>query len=308
MRIRSLIPFALTLTIACGGGADDAATADASQEYEADAAATMDTNAEAIAAVNGLAEYWATHYNMGHGSMVASTLADESLFWTPSGMTFGKEAIEAALNGQIEAASPQLDIGIDETLIFGEVAMTRGTYALNAEAEGQAMSNTGYWISFAQVQEDGEWKTIGIVGNLDSPDQTPMPGESMPLPENGLGAELLQEQVDYYMTHFNMGHGGMVADRYTEDAVVMGAGESINQGREAVAARLTEMTGAGAQIADISIWQAGELDDQHIGAIGTYTLEAGGETQNGHFISLYQRNDEGTPLLHWLLTGASAGM
>ena len=233
MRIRRLIPFALILTIACGGGADDAAMADASQDYEADA---TDANAETIAAINGLAEYWETHYNMAHGSMVASTMADESLFWTPSGMTFGKEAIEAALNGQIEAAAPQVDIAVDETLVFGQVGMTRGSYTLSADVDGQSMSNTGYFVTFVQQQEDGEWKNIGIIGNLDSTDQTPFPGESMPLPENGLGAELLQEQVDYDKTHFNMGHGDMVAGRYTDDAVVMGAGESISEGRDAVAA------------------------------------------------------------------------
>ena len=306
MRIRTLTPFVLTLAIACGGAdtddaavTDDAVTAEATQEYAADTGAD---DADAIAAVEAVAGYWETHYNMGHGSMVASTLADESLFWNGAGtMLFGREAIEAQLNAEIEASSPQMGLDVDETLIFGEMAMMRGTYEVSGTAEGDAFTNTGYWVSYAQNQE-GEWKTIGIVGNLDSDGQTTMPGESMELPENGEGAELLQERLEYYMTHFNMGHASMVANTYTEDAITMGSGEALTTGRAAVETRLAEMIAGGAKITELDIWTAGELDDQHVAGAGTYAIEGPDGTVNGHFTALYQRGDDGTLRVRWLLT------
>ena len=66
MKIRQTLPLLLTVgMVACAGGADDAAP-------EADAAPEMSADEQALAE---MADYWATHYNMGHSDMVGALYA-----------------------------------------------------------------------------------------------------------------------------------------------------------------------------------------------------------------------------------------
>lgn len=301
MRIRDLSPLLLALAVACGGSEmEQDATAEAEQQYAAEETAAEGA-ADAEAAVAAVSEYWETHYNMGHGSMVASKLVDDALTWWAGGtMLFGKDAIEASLNEEIEAASPQVQIEQDEAMVFGNFAVARGTYSVETTMEGETTTNTGYWTSLNE-NVDGEWMIHGVISNFDSADQTPPPGESMALPPADEGAQLLEERATYYETHFNAGHPDMVADTYTEDAVVMGAGEAAIQGRDAILQRLTEMTEAGAQVS-IEPWAARELDADHVAGIGTFTLETADGTAPGHWAAVYRRGADGTLRVHWLLT------
>ena len=69
MKLRTSLYLLLVLALAaCSGDAADT-------EAAADAAPEMSADEMAIAEV---AEYWVTHYNMGHPDMVASRYADAS--------------------------------------------------------------------------------------------------------------------------------------------------------------------------------------------------------------------------------------
>jgi len=297
MRIRTLIPFLSIAALGCAADtADEAATSEAPQEY----ASTADA-ASLAAFVDG----WATHYNMGHGSMVADFFAEDGLDWSGAGgMAFGREAIAASLQGAIDASSPHLTVAMDDQVISGSFAVARGTYSTEGTVDGEATSNSGYWMSFSEMI-DGEWKLHGLVSNLDSEQATPgFAATEMPEPlEN---ASLAAEGAEYFQTHFNMGHAGMVAERYAEDAVSMPAGGAAVTGREAIQAGLETLTSQGAQVS-ITPFAAGELDNGMVAAVGTYTMEIAGATTNGYYANLAQPSEDGTVQLVWSLTGVIPG-
>jgi ketosteroid isomerase-like protein len=298
MRIRRFALALVALTLACGGNGEPAADT----ELPADVVAE---DGGAVAAMQAISDYWETHYNLGHPSMVASKMQEDGLLWSGNGsMMFGRPAVEASLAAQIEGSGAQVQIEQDEALAFGEFGMARGTYEIAGNADGQDFTNTGYWMSLA-TNAEGEWQVVGLVTNLDSPDQPILPSESMELPEVLESASVLSDPANYYMTHFNLGHPSMVADRYTENAVTMGSGESMISGRDAILARLTGMTDAGAQVS-ITPWATQELNGgAWVAGVGTYTIAVPDqETVNGHFQALYQAVD-GEMQMHWLLTGAA---
>lgn len=300
MRIRTLAPFALALAIACGGAeTDETAVAEGTQEYAAGGEGAVD----AMAVATAITENWESHYNMGagHSAMALSDMADDGVMWSGDGtMTFGKDAIAANMEATFEAGSSQISIDSDEAIHAGDFIVTRGTYSVTSEMDGHSMTNTGYWVSLAENVE-GEWTLHGVVGNMNMTPEMMPPAPNNTIPENGAGAEIVAERLDYYITHFNAGHPDMVAATYTEDAVVMGSGEMMRTGRAAAEERLAEMTGSGAQIRNIDIWRARELDDEYVTAAGTYTLEGANGAVDGHFAALYKRVD-GELLMHWLLT------
>ncbi len=66
------------------------------------------------------------------------------------------------------------------------------------------------------------------------------------------------EGAAYFVTHFNAGHAAMVAERYAEDVVLIGAPED---GRAAMQANLQEMIDGGAQVT-VTLFAAAELGDE----------------------------------------------
>ncbi|WP_419165768.1 YybH family protein [Candidatus Palauibacter sp.] len=298
MRIRTLAPLALALTVACGEPAtDDAAMTDDMAEAMPDAEAAM----------TEITDYWQTHFNMGHGSMVASKYAEDAILWGSSGaMLYGREAIGAGLQARIDAEGSQIAIHPGETMGFGDQLVARGHYVLTGEVDGRAATNSGYYMALAD-NTDGEWSLKGMVSNLDTPDQTMSAGEMMEQTE-GMGGDLIQASGDYFVTHYNMGHASMVADTYTEDAVAMMAGEPAREGRAAVEEGLQAMFDAGVTFTGMTAWSAHDLDEGHVAGVGTYGTEGPDGAGGGHFAALYARGEDGSLMLHWLLTGAHPGM
>lgn len=301
MRIRSLTPFLALAIVACSAEtaeeAADVAAAPETQEYAAGADAAS------------LAAYvadWETHFNMGHGSMVADYFTDDGLMWSAtSGIAFGKEAIAAALQRGMDMASPQITIEMDDQIIEGDMAIARGTYRSEGSVDGQPTGNSGYWMSFAQMT-DGEWKTLGLISNVDS-DQ-PTPGfQAAEFPEPMEDASIVAEQAEFFVTHMNMGHAEMVAERYAEDVISMPSGQPLSTGRDGVLARLSEMAAAGAQFT-VTPYAAGEFGDDHVASIGTYTIEMDGETINGHYSNLARRTADGGLEFIWELTARHPNM
>ena len=287
MRTHLSTIFALMVVVACGGQAAD------------DAESSESSDGGAFAAVEALGENWERHYNMGagHGGMAVSHLVDSAIHWTGSGdMLFGKEAIVARLEAQLEAGSSQLQVDSEEIIFAGDFAAARGTY----EVAGSDGTVRGYYVSLNQNIE-GEWKTRGVVNNI-------VEGEAL---SGGVGevsdplegAALIQDELDYYKTHFNMGHPSMVAAKYTEDVVVMAHGAEAIMGRAAAEARLQGMVDAGAEISDVVAWNAGGMDDQYVMGIGTFAIGGSDGMVDGHFAGLYKRADDGSLQIHWLLTG-----
>jgi len=303
MRIRSLTPFLAVMALACGGGADDqAATADTAQDYAAEA---TDGAADAAAAVAGVAEAWETHYNLGHGSMVADFHAPDGLFFSADGsMLTGRETIAAELTSEIEAGSPQISIETDETIVEGEWAVGRGTYDVTATPEGgEPMTNTGYWTAlFHNV--DGSWLIQGLATNVDS-DQPVMPAAASEMPTADAALQIppgLAELEEAYETHFNLGHAPMVADLYTEDAVAMVSGMPAAEGSAAIEQNLARRIEAGAGNIDLQPIGFQVLRDDLVGSVGTLEIAMGEETRTGFYSALYERGADGAWKIKWALS------
>ena len=298
MRIRTFAPLAIALAFACGAPAtDDAAPADDAAADEAAATEDMaDAMLDADAAMATITDYFQTHYNMGHGSMVASKFVEDGVLWGSSGARLhGRDVIGEGLQMRMDAGSSEIAIHPGTAMAFGDQVVARGHYVLS----GGDARNSGYYMAVAE-NVDGEWALKGWVANFDTPDQTLEAGEMMEMPE-GMGGDLIQASGDYFVTHHNMGHASMVANTFTEDAVAMLPGESAREGRAAVEEGLQAMFDAGVTFSDMTAWSAHELADGHAVGIGTYGTESGG---GGHYAALYSPGEDGGLMLHWLLMGA----
>ena len=302
MRIRTLAPFALALVIACGEAeTEEAAMTEETAEAMDDAPAMSD----AEAAMTEITDYYETHFNMGHGSMVGGRYSEDGLLWSASGaMVYGSEAVGAALQARIDAEGSQLAIHPGETMGFGDQIVSRGHYVLTGTVDGAEVRNSGYYMAVAENVE-GEWSLKGVVSNYDTPDQSMSAGQMMEMPE-GMGGDLIQASGDYFATHYNMGHASMVANTFTESAVAMMPGERAREGRAAVEEGLQAMFDGGVTFSGMSGWSAHELDEGHVVGIGTYGTEGPDGAGGGHFAGLYSRGEDGDLMLHWLLMGAHA--
>lgn len=303
MRIRTLAPLALAMTFGCGEPAtDDAATAEEMPAAETEAMLDAD------AAMAGITDYFQTHYNMGHGSMAASRFAEDGVLWAASGtMLYGREAIGAGLQARMDSEGSQVAIHPGAAIAFGDQVVARGHYVLTGTVDGAEVTNSGYYMTVGQ-DVDGEWQLKGMVTNFDTPDQSMAAGMVMDQPE-GMGGDLIQASTDYFVTHYNMGHAGMVANTYTEDAVAMMPGERAREGRAAVEEGLQAMVDAGVTFSGISGWSAHELEGGHVVGIGTYGTEGAEGSAGGHFAALYAPGEDGGLMLHWFLMDAHpAGM
>ncbi|MFV1988761.1 MAG: nuclear transport factor 2 family protein, partial [Gemmatimonadota bacterium] len=290
MRIRVLTPFLAIAALACTAEtADEPATAEDPQEYA--------SNADA-ASIASFVNDWQTHYNMGHGAMVAGYFSEDGLMWSGSqGMIHGSQTIAAALQGEMDLASPQITIGVDDQVIRGNFAVVRGTYSAEGTIDGEVTANSGQWMSFNEMI-DGEWKVHGLISNIGEGQEAPG-FQSTEMPEPHESAAMGAEGASFFETHFNMGHPDMIAERYAENAVLMGT--TIDYGRDALIANLTELTDAGAQVT-ITPFASSELGDDYVMSIGTYTMEIDGAASTGHYSNLALKTEDGSLRTLWSLT------
>jgi len=299
------ILFVVLAVAACGGAAEEP-VADTGAAAAADAA-PMDDGA----ALDELTEYFVTHYNMHHAGMVAELYADDAVFLATDGsVREGKAAIEAAMEEGM-AAQPTLALNVDDRIITGDAAVSRGTWAVEQTPEGADAPVTldGHYLT-VQAKIDGEWKTTVVITNYDEapPEGTPYNetvGEAPP----ELTDSPLSELVAYYATHWNMGHGDMVASRYAEDAVAAFADMPQASGREAIAAQMNERI-EGGNTPQLTIHEVAAEDiggGYYIGG-GWYEMVADAGNSVGAYIMLVRAGDDGTMQIQWAVSNAQPAM
>ncbi len=297
--VRPLLSLAFVglVTAACApeqGG--DATPEDAMPE------AADEATSAAVAGAEEVMGYFETHYNMGHGSMVANRFAEQAILWGGDGsMLHGREAIAATFEAQIANAGTQVAIHPGEVMGFGDTGLARGHFVMTGEQDGEEVRSSGHYFAVVGPAEGGVWEIHAMITNRDGQDQLVLPAQMTDAPE-GQGAELTQAHADYFVTHLNMGHAGMVAETFTEDAVLMGSGSSLMEGRESVQGWLQSAVDGGVALGDMTTWGARTLSDEYVAGIGTFSATSPAEATSGHFAALYRRAEDGTLLLHWLLT------
>jgi len=249
--------------------------------------------------------YWEEHYNMGHASMVAATYHEEA--WTlPSagGIVMGPAAIEADLEKTM-ASSPTASIAGLDNMLFGDQAVTMGTYAVQSTGpDGEPMEFDGTYMNL-MARVDGAWLIEGSIVNYgearpdwwtwNEPDSEPMPDEGT-----------MGEFTDYFATHWNMGHASMVAETYTEDAMVSYSNGPVITGRAAVETEIGVRIGEGTQltihnVGTIELGEGWTLDG------GWYLVDGpddAGTIQTGTYLHLLQQQEDGSWMIHWAVTTA----
>jgi uncharacterized protein (TIGR02246 family) len=292
------------LLVACGGdSADEAAPA---EEMEAGAEAMAGGAAVAVGdeeALDDLATYWETHYNMGHADMVASVYTEDAVALPASGNVFeGRAAIEADLAAGM-ASSPQATINSMETMIFGDMAVGIGTYSISASPEGaEAMAWSGAYMNLV-TKVDGEWKIAANLSNYDAPPPLDWPWDTYEgeVPED---AGTLAELVDFYESHYNMGHAAEVSSAYTEGAMAAFADNPFRSGTSEIQAQLQTNIDTGA-IVTIHDVMTQPLGDGWAVDAGWYQLnasDAGDPVRYGNYMNLVQQQEDGTWKIHWMVT------
>lgn len=97
-----------------------------------------------------------------------------------------------------------------------------------------------------------------------------------------------------WVQHYNLHHPDMVADFYTDSAFVLGADQSVDEGREAIEASLAEAMAANPTV-DVEGMETMVFGD-HAVTVGRYELQMSPEgaepmSSSGHYLNYLQRVD-----------------
>lgn len=297
MKLRNLwILLAVVAIAACGGAAEEPATDSAPALAVADEGPVDDE-----AAIRALVGDIVLHYNMHHAGMVADFYTDDAVILSANGsVLLSRDARVAGLEAEM-AANPTLGVEVAEVVVSGDAAVGRGSYSIETAPEGMdPASFSGSWMAlYSKV--DGAWKSSVLLTNYDAeppenrPDPVP-PEEITPDLEDNPLAELL----GYYATHYNMGHGGMVASRYADDGVAAFANGPVAVGRAAIGENIS------AAIAELGNPQltihtvgADELGDGYVFGGGWYELSSDSGNSAGSFLVLARTGDDGNLQIQW---------
>lgn len=107
-------------------------------------------------------------------------------------------------------------------------------------------------------------------------------------------AEALDEQLEYFVTHYNMHHADMVAELYHDEAVFLSADGSVNEGREAIEASMAAAMETMSPTLDLEVIDR-VLTDQWAIAMGRWNIEGTPEgadasmMMGGHYMSAHQK-------------------
>jgi uncharacterized protein (TIGR02246 family) len=276
-----------------------AACAAETGEQEAAVASEMTTAADEAALEQLRADY-VTHYNMHHASVVADMFTDSAFaLWADGSVAEGKPELLASLEADM-AGTPTLDLTTGDIMVLGDNAVARGGYSVNVTPAGAAaMTLAGNYMTYFQ-RVDGAWKISGVISNYSAPPPPglPTPPEEEPPPDNGTMADLAAA----YTQAFNAGDAAALAALYTEDAVVSFTDSPFTEGRAAIQTALgANITpGATIEIHDVGTMDLGDgwsLDG------GWYRVNATAETgkvqQEGIYMSLVRRAEDGSWKIHW---------
>lgn len=135
------------------------------------AKARMDTeSAAARQAIEASDADYVTHFNQGHGDIVAQKyVEDATLMIVGQPVASGRQAIAAAVNG-LAPFKPQLTIKVDAVHANGPLAVERGTYSMTVTppgAPGPLTENGTYMVTWHQV--DGKWMMGDDMATSDKP-------------------------------------------------------------------------------------------------------------------------------------------
>lgn len=292
MTFRSIIALLAVVAIAACGGAATEEQVEVVEELPMDDAA----------AIAAMIEEYNLHFNMGHSSMAADYHTD-GIFLPADGSVIRTAESRLAWYEAQMVGNPENQVSADDVLVLGDSAVAHGSYSTTGTPEGEPVTRGGNWMARLN-KVDGNWRWAVGLSNMDT-----APPEDLPAPvvrdEGSAEVEdsLIAELMGYYGTHFNMGHAGMVASRYAEDAVAAISGRSKMVGRAAIEEDMSaRMEAAGNPQLTIHVAGAQDLGDGYVFGGGWYETAADSGNQAGSFLVLARADDDGNMQIQWTIS------
>ena len=102
---------------------------------------------------------------------LASLYSEDARFMPPNLPVFeGPQAIEAAMQGLLDAGARSLDIEPLDVREAGDTTIEYGRYALGVQPpDGEPMTDRGTYVVVHETQDDGETKIVLDIFNSDLP-------------------------------------------------------------------------------------------------------------------------------------------
>ena len=292
MTFRSIIALLAVVAIAACGGAATEEQVEVVEELPMDDAA----------AIAAMIEEYNLHFNMGHSSMAADYHTD-GIFLPADGSVIRTAESRLAWYEAQMVGNPENQVSADDVLVLGDSAVAHGSYSTTGTPEGEPVTRGGNWMARLN-KVDGNWRWAVGLSNMDT-----APPEELPAPvvrdEGSAEVEdsLIAELMGYYGTHFNMGHAGMVASRYAEDAVAAISGRSKMVGRAAIEEDMSaRMEAAGNPQLTIHVAGAQDLGDGYVFGGGWYETASDSGNQAGSFLVLARADDDGNMQIQWTIS------
>ncbi len=151
------------------GACAPAESDEGAMEADAGMAEPVDTLA-AASAVQGLVDEFLSAFNAGDASAASSIYAEDIVQMRPYGPVLeGREATIASVQEFLDQFStpPTQTANTDEVIVRGDLAIARGTWAVQTALETGAAgdSTEGKWLMVARRQGDGSWKISRWIWN-----------------------------------------------------------------------------------------------------------------------------------------------
>jgi len=122
------------------------------------------------AALDAVREEWQNAYNQADGAGTAALHTEDGFVMFADAPALEGRAAFAAYLDEVFAVSPQNVITQVDTEIIGDWAVARGAYEQQMTSpEGEAMSQSGYWMYLGKKGADGAWKIHWIISNAVAP-------------------------------------------------------------------------------------------------------------------------------------------
>jgi ketosteroid isomerase-like protein len=124
-----------------------------------------------VAEVNAVAQAFHDGVANRDAAALASLYSGDARFMPPNLPVFeGPEAIEAAMQGLIDAGARSLEVEPLEVREAGDMTIEYGRYELGREpAGGELLTDRGTYVVVHEPQDDGETKIVLDIFNSDLP-------------------------------------------------------------------------------------------------------------------------------------------
>ena len=121
-----------------------------------------------IAAIDDVWKRYAERINAGDAEGWASLWTDDGIQMPPGRPSIaGRQRIGDGVGGAMDLYTFDQDITIDETVVAGDWAFSRGVWIsrLTPKGEGQALLIDGKFVTIFRRQSDGGWKIYRDIHN-----------------------------------------------------------------------------------------------------------------------------------------------